>query len=79
MLMRGAAMALGAPILGLGAAFVAGATAGFGLGVATVGAACLARRAMRHRRDWHDPIPAEAGPVGPQPGDDEPHPGLNPA
>jgi len=37
-----------------GLAFTAGIAAGFTLGVAAVGAACLARRAMKDRTAWKD-------------------------
>jgi hypothetical protein len=72
MFLRNAAMATALTLSG--AAFAAGAAAGFGLGLTAVGAACLARRAMKRRGKWgkddQDEIVASLS------GDDEPHPGA---
>ncbi len=53
MLMRTAAMTTAVALSG--AAFAAGVAAGLGLGLASVGAAYLARRAMKRRGDWGKP------------------------
>ena len=73
--MRTAAMTTAVALSG--AAFAAGAAAGLGLGLASVGAACLARRARKRRGDW-----GKGGPdhrdeiVASLSGNDEPHPGV---
>ena len=75
MLMRTAAMTT-AVALG-GAAFAAGAAAGFGLGLASVGAACLTRRAMKRRGDWAKPGQDDRDEiVASLSAGDEPHPGV---
>jgi TctA family transporter len=75
MFLRTAAMTTAVTLSG--AAFVAGAAAGLGLGLASVGAACLARRAMKRRGKWgkdeHEEIVASLA------ANDEPHPGSAPA
>ena len=58
MFLRHAALT-GAVTLG-GAAFLAGLAAGAGLAAAGVGAACLARRAMKKKGEWRDTAGAEA-------------------
>jgi hypothetical protein len=50
MFLRNATMATAVTLSG--AAFAAGAAAGLGLGLTAVGAACLARRAMKRRGKW---------------------------
>lgn len=47
-------MLLRAGLAAGGLAFTAGVTTGLALGVAAVGAACLARRAMKERDSWKD-------------------------
>ena len=75
MLMRTAAMTT-AVALG-GAVFAAGAAAGLGLGLASVGAACMARRAMKRRGDWGKPGKEERDEiVASLSAGDEPHPGV---
>jgi hypothetical protein len=73
MFMRGAVM--GTTMALGGAVFMAGAAAGAGVTLAAVGAACLARRAMKRRADWspdhQDPAAATA-----MPDEGEPHPGI---
>jgi hypothetical protein len=73
MFLRSAAMTT-AVTLG-GAVFMAGAAAGAGLTLATLGSACVARRAMKRRSDWgrHRDEPLQDHRVA---GDDEPHPGV---
>ena len=52
-------------------------TAGVGVGMAAVGAACLARRAMKQRRGWRDePDTLSAAEATPDEG--QPIPGANP-
>lgn len=68
MFLRSAAMTA-AVTLG-GAAFLAGAAAGAGLAVVGLGAACMARRAVKRRGEWgkgQDEAAAEPP---------EPHPGV---
>jgi hypothetical protein len=74
MFLRGTAMTA-ASTLG-GAAFLAGLAAGAGLTAAAIGAACLARRAVKRRTEWQDgqdePMTpaqaAESNPSVPNPG-----------
>ncbi len=76
MFLRSTAMAT-AVTLG-GAAFIAGVATGAGLGLAAVGTACLARRAMKRRRDWgkDDSAPDDgAAIVASLAGGEEPQPG----
>ncbi len=58
MILRGAAMATAASLGG--AVFLAGVAAGAGLGVAAVGVACLARRAMKQRGEWNNQAESNA-------------------
>lgn len=70
MFLRSAAMAT-ALTLG-GVAFVAGAAAGAGLAMAGMGAACLARRAVKKRDEWGRDESAAATPAA----EDMPDEGL---
>lgn len=75
MFLRSTAMAT-AVTLG-GAAFIAGVAAGAGLGLAAVGTACLARRAMKRRRDWgKETSDEDAEIVASLASDEKPHPGV---
>ncbi len=75
MLMRTAAMTTAMALSG--AAFAAGAAAGLGLGLASVGAACMARRAMKRRGDWGKGGQDDRNDiVASLSANDEPHPGV---